>query len=244
MSVPLEADGALLDMARNAPAIEIARLAPPGSLLLLVPHADDETLGCGMALAAAARLGRPILAVLLTDGEASHPCSPSVSPAQLRSLRHAEFRQALAALTGSTGAAVERLGLPDGCSTPQHLSEERFADLLRLAREHEVASIWTTWRHDPHCDHQTAAALGTRLATATGAQLWEFAVWGRFGHAAGMPAAVWRFDAREHASAKQEAIRVYRSQFTQLISDDPTAFIMPPALLAHFAQAPELFIRD
>ena len=106
-------NGSLLDLARNAPRVAIERLAPPGTVLIVAPHPDDETFGCGAALAAAAAAGRRIAIVLLTDGEGSHPQSVAYPPDRMADLRLAELRAALAHLTGSD-IAIERLSQPDG----------------------------------------------------------------------------------------------------------------------------------
>ncbi len=60
-----------------------------------------------------ARAGSRIHVIAVTDGEASHPDSPTVTADALAARRAQETRQALAAL-GVEGAVVERLRLPDG----------------------------------------------------------------------------------------------------------------------------------
>ena len=246
MSVPVEPCGALLDRAQAAPLVEIGELAPPGALLLIIPHPDDETLGCGMALAAAADLGREIMLVLVTDGEGSHPNSRAFSSARLRSVRREELQIALAVLTGGRSVIVERLALPDGRSDPAQVEEGRLSELERAARARGTSSIWTTWREDPHCDHHTAALIAIELSRRLALPLWQFPVWGRFGDVGALPCNLRCFCAPApiFAERKRLAIRAYRSQFTHLISDDPSAFVMPPALLAHFEQHPELFIGE
>ena len=243
MSVPQQPEGALLSAADAAAPVSLLELSPPGGLLLVVPHPDDETLGCGMALAAAGAAGRDILLALVTDGEGSHPRSPSVDAVALKQLRADELTGALEELLGGGTARVERLGLPDGRSDPAQLPAARLLALQERARAMRVRSVWTTWRHDPHCDHRTAALLAERIAGALGAALWEFPVWGRFGDRGEAPADLRRFHAPEHGAAKRRALARHRSQFTRLIADDPTAFLMPPALLRHFRDAPELFLR-
>ena len=47
----------------------LAKLAP---MLLIVPHQDDETLGCGGLIASASALGCAPYVAYLTDGGASH----------------------------------------------------------------------------------------------------------------------------------------------------------------------------
>ena len=76
---------------------EIVGAAP---LLVLAPHPDDESLGCGGLIAESCARGRDVHVAILTDGTGSHPSSPSYPAPRLRALRQ---REAL--------AAVEALGL-------------------------------------------------------------------------------------------------------------------------------------
>ena len=242
--VPDRAEGVLIDRAATAPFVDIETLSPPGGLLVLVPHPDDETLGCGETLAAAAEGGRRIGIVQLTDGEGSHPHSRSHPREVLIALRGREFDEALDALTN--GGAVERLrlGLPDGRTTiDEATAPETVARVASFGREIEARAIWTTWDHDPHCDHEAAAACARAVADELGGlPVWSYAVWGRFGPHGRHAASPCLFASAAYAGRKRRAIAAHRSQLTPLIKDDPSAFTMPPALVKHFATHPEIFI--
>lgn len=241
MSVPLRPEGVLIDAAADAPPVALDELAPPGGLLVLVPHPDDESLGCGRALAAAAAAGRRIAIVLLTDGEGSHPGSASHPPRTLAALRAREMEAALWLLVDGVHLRGLRLGLPDGRTTPA-AALDRADEVERLSREVGARAIWTTWGRDPHCDHEAAAALAGALGRRLGVPVWSYAVWGRFGDAGKGASGVRRFDDPAQAARKSAAIAAHRSQMTRLVDDAPDAFVMPPALARHFAEAPEIFL--
>ena len=244
MTVPGEAAGALLRDAAAAPYARLDELTPPGGLLVVVPHPDDEAIGCGMALAAAADAGRRIGVVLMTDGEGSHAGSARFGRERLVALRQAELARSLAELAGGAEVPVHRLGLPDGCSTESDLTMDHLECAVAFARPLRPRAVWTTWEHDPHCDHLTAATLARRLAERLGAVLWRFPVWGRFGEEVAHHEAELRlFASPPHLARKRAAIAEHRSQFTDLIDDDPGAFRMPDALTSHFADHPEIFLR-
>ena len=62
-------------------------------LVVLAPHPDDETLGCG-ALLARAFLGAGAHIICLTDGSASHPGSRHWTPARLAAQRRTDHKLA------------------------------------------------------------------------------------------------------------------------------------------------------
>ena len=217
-------------------------LVPGDRLLIIAPHPDDETLGCGMALAAACAKGREVAILLLTDGESSHPNSREFDRESRVALRKAEFEAALSFLVPERSVPVVRAKLPDGRSKDRDAAQiiDRLLGDPCIAR---ADAIWSTWAHDPHCDHRTAAILARMLADRTGANLWSFPVWGRFGERP-VPENLRVFSDGLHRDAKRRAMQAYASQMTNLIEDDPDGFVMPPALFDHFATHPEIFFHE
>ena len=96
---------------RALPFAPLDTIAPDASLIL-APHPDDESLGCGGLIAALSEAGRPPLVVCVTDGSASHPGSRTHPPARLKTLREAELCAACAEL-GVPAQNVHFLGLTD-----------------------------------------------------------------------------------------------------------------------------------
>lgn len=249
--IPHSAEGSLIADASAAHPVSIEQLTGDGGVIVLAPHADDETLGCGTAIAAAVAAGRRVVVVLVTDGGASHPHSASHPRPVLVSVRAAEFAAAVKMLGGGAVETVA-LGLADSAIATDPQTTARVLDrLASIARRIRATAVWASWGGDPHCDHEIVAdharALADRLA-ASGrpVRLWSYAVWGRFGESgAHVPAgALRRFEAPRYRPRKRAAIRCYPSQFTGMIDDDPSGFVMPPALLDHFAEFPEIFIGE
>ncbi|WBY16369.1 PIG-L family deacetylase [Erythrobacteraceae bacterium WH01K] len=242
MSVPALPEGSVLSAAQSSRYVSLETLAPPGRLLIIAPHPDDETLGCGMALAAALAEGREVTILLLTDGEGSHPNSRKFGTARRVAARAVEFDNALTALAPDKSIAVVRAHLPDGKTT-----DESAPQVVDRLREHRCVanadSIWSTWVEDPHCDHRTAAIVARMLSDLSDAALWSFSVWGRFGERPVPDRLCLFFDSRFHR-AKRDAMDAYDSQMTTLIDDDPAGFTMPPALFEHFASHPEIFFHE
>ena len=193
-------------------------LVPGDRLLIIAPHPDDETLGCGMALAAACAKGREVAILLLTDGEGSHPNSREFDRESRVALRQAEFEAALSFLVPERSVPVVRAKLPDGRS-----------------KARDAAQIIDRLVGDP--------VLARMLADRTGANLWSFPVWGRFGERP-VPENLRVFSDGLHRDAKRRAMQAYASQMTNLIEDDPDGFVMPSALFDHFATHPEIFFHE
>ena len=218
----------------------------PGPLLVLAPHPDDESIGCGGLIALATERGREAHVAILTDGAGSHPESPSTPPARLRAIREAEARDAVAVL-GVRPECLSFLGQPDARAPHDGAAFDAVASALRgLVRRHDVATILTTWRHDPHCDHEAAAKLAAAVAREMGIAHLAFPVWGWTLPAdqplAASPPRGARLDISAVLPAKRRAIAAHVSQTTTLISDSPYGFQLPAEFLALFDRPWEAFI--
>ena len=206
-----------------------------GPALVLAPHPDDELLGCGGLIAAAAAAGLPLRVVVVSDGTGSHPAVP---PARLKALREAETRAAIAAL-GLPPKALGFLGLADQGVPAEGAGRD--AAVAAILAGGAPATILATWRHDPHADHAATFAIAEALARALpGARLLAYPVWG-WAHAwpiAGFPLPPaprlaapprgHRFDISRWLPAKRAAIAAHRSQTGGL----PGGFTLPAAALA------------
>ncbi len=213
--------------------------------LILAPHPDDESLGCGGLIAAACAAGLPPVVAILTDGAASHPGSQEFPPARLRAVREAE-----------ADLAVSRLGLP-----PAHLICLRYPDtglpeagagfeaacinLALIAAENGCGVLLAPWHGDPHCDHQAAARIAAAVARRSRLRLLSYPVWGWLRDGAdlvGETRGGWRLDISAHLAVKQAAIAAHETQYGELIKDSPNGFRLPAELLAVFARPFEVFI--
>lgn len=219
----------------------------PSTALVLAPHPDDESLGCGGLIATACARGRPPIVVVVTDGAGSHPGSASHPPARLQEVREAELHAAVAIL-GLPPGRVALLRLPD-TRAPQEGAdfEAAVAAVAGLVRRHDATTICTTWRHDPHGDHAAAQRIGEAAAGATGATLLEYPVWGWT-----LPAeqgldvadvAGARLYIGPHLPLKRRAIAAHSSQYADLITDAPNGFRLRTEFLAFFDRPFEVFLR-
>lgn len=128
-------------------------------LLVVAAHPDDECLGVGALIADAAPLGVEVTVLVLTDGEASHPHSPTVGREQMGRRRSAEADRAATVL--APAARVVHAGLPDGGLAARH--NAILAAVRDLSRQRTL--ILAPWIADGHPDHD-AAGRGAAAAVA------------------------------------------------------------------------------
>ena len=208
--------------------------------LILAPHPDDETLGCGGLIAAWSLAGQPPVVAVLTDGSGSHPNLDSASRVQLKRQREAEVRRA----TGLLNLPVENLALlevPDG-----QLGQAEAPSVMRLielARRHRCDSILAPSRLDRHPDHVAAARIGDALGTALILPVFAYLTWAWVapgGDAA--PPLGWRVAIGPYLHAKRRAIVAHESQFFGL-AGDPLHHCLPADLLAAAQRDFEVILR-
>jgi LmbE family N-acetylglucosaminyl deacetylase len=204
--------------------------------MILAPHPDDESLGCGGLIAAACAMGLPPVVVFLTDGAGSHQGSRSFPPDRLRAIRQQEALTALA-LLGVPAERIASLDYPDGALPAFGAAADLInAQLAQLAQVWDCELVLAPWIEDPHCDHQAAARLAEALSARQKLQLWSYSVWGWLLPAAAPVRAVpgpggYRLCIAPQLALKRRAIGAHRSQHGDLIVDAQTAFVLPPELL-------------
>ena len=222
------------------PALQVtpASLVPvgpygPGRVVLVAPHPDDEVLALGATLAQLSARGHAIHIYAVTDGEGSHPRSSEWTAERLRSERPRETAQALDQL--GIKATVERLGLPDG----QIAAHEKFlAQRLQLRSDD---TVFVTWRHDGHADHEACARATLAAARSSGAHCIEFPVWALVpGHPAHRGLQGRKMQqvrvSPVFTAAKQQAMAAFSSQ---LQADAGTPPVLTPQALAVWRQPSE-----
>ena len=170
---------AFLAAADALPLASLDALVGRGGLVVVAPHPDDESLGCGGLIAAARAAGRPVQLVVISDGCGSHTHSRLYPPETLRALREAETLRAVAIL-GLAAEDVTFLRLPDAHVPSEGPAAEAAAEAVaRAAAACGAGAVFVTWRHDPHCDHKAAAAIvGLARPRMPGVRVYEYPVWG------------------------------------------------------------------
>lgn len=235
----------------NADPIDIFALAQLSPALVVAPHPDDESLGCGGLLTLLGDAGVEMHPLLVTDGTASHPGSRRFDAPTRRALRDAEWREALGCL-GLGAVIAHHLGCRDGqvpVAGAPHFAAV-LADLRVVLEAIGPKLIVLPWRRDPHPDHRASnalvrLALRGRLPTP---RCLEYIVWaGERGSAEDWPrpgeARTWRLDISGARERKRLAIAAHRSQHGEVIDDDPAGFVIPAEMRRRAEGSSEVYFE-
>lgn len=156
------------------------RLAPfrsddwTASAVIIAPHPDDETLGCGGVASKKIAAGADVRFVFVTDGAASH--AHQLDAGALRRMRAGEALEAAARL-GAGADRVTFLNVPDGHAT-EHVSELS-RQLAELLRAWQPQSVYVVHPGDPPPDHRAVHLGVSQAIRAYGRPLtvFEYPVW-------------------------------------------------------------------
>ncbi|MER2252324.1 PIG-L family deacetylase [Methylorubrum podarium] len=238
---------AFLEAVKALPVADLATLVPDGGgLVVVAPHPDDESLGCGGLIAQALKQGRAVRVVIVSDGCGSHPNSKAYPHDRLRSLREAETVAAMAEL-GLGLEHIHFLRLPDGGVPSEGAEAEAAADrIAEIARKGRASALFVTWRHDPHCDHTASAAIvDLARARLPGLAAYAYPVWGWTLPAereVGPSPEGFRLAVEGERAAKRRAVEAHASQVSGLIEDDPSGFQLEPAMIDRLCGPHEWYI--
>jgi LmbE family N-acetylglucosaminyl deacetylase len=209
------------------------------ALVVVSAHADDESIGAAGLMATAAARGVPVTLVIVTDGAASHPGSPTRTPADLVALRRDEARAALDAV--APDARLVLLGHPDGGVRER---SDAVRDDLAALLDGSAPGTWVAapWRGDGHRDHRVTGEVVADLVAAGaaghGIRLVEYPVWMWHWAAPDDPRVPWPAMralplAARTREAKRAAIRAHASQVEPLSDDPADRAVLQPGFLRH-----------
>jgi LmbE family N-acetylglucosaminyl deacetylase len=189
------------------------------SVLIVAPHPDDETLGCGGTLAKRVREGCRVTVVVVTDGRDLFRLSrwkieTDPTPAEASAMRKEETRCAVDILGGDRGA-IRFLDVEDA-SLERHV-ESVSETLAAIIREVAPDEIYVTSEHEEHPDHVAACAVvrSAMRKTRSGARLYRYVIALRQGllrSSIGGPSVT--IDIAEQLETKRRAVSQFASHLT------------------------------
>ncbi|WP_007511428.1 MULTISPECIES: PIG-L deacetylase family protein [Pseudofrankia] len=153
---------------------DITRAMSRASCLVVAPHPDDETLGCGVSIMRKREAGTQVTVVIVSDGAAAEPAY--LPPAELIALRKEEARRAGSRL-GLRAADIRFLDVPD-TMVGEHVDEvaDRLAELIKELGPEQLLIPTSCEGHPDHDATNVAALEAAKKAGFTG-QVLEYGVW-------------------------------------------------------------------
>lgn len=147
-----------------------------GRILLLIPHPDDEVVGCGAAIGRALAKGSAVFGVYLTTGV---PAAEQLWPWQRKT-----YAARVARRREEARRASELLGIQPICfqDIPTRRLKESLGPtrerLLQILRDLGADTVWAPAYEGGHQDHDAANFLASTLRDL--ADLWEFSEYNYF----------------------------------------------------------------
>lgn len=146
---------ALMNILQSNPVPAVGPAPAASTVLVLAPHMDDETIGCGGVIQSHLRNGASVHVIFLTDGSRGFEREEisTLPQSRRRDIRVAESEAACAVL-GVT--ATHYLDLPDGSS---QADANAVSALLAIIDTVAPDLLYLPFFTDTHHDHRTCNAL-------------------------------------------------------------------------------------
>jgi len=213
-----------------------------GNLMVLAPHPDDESLGCGGLIASLRQSGKTVHIIFMTSGSASHPNSKEYPPNRLAEIREKEAEKACEVLgIEKENIQFRRLGDSKMHALRKEEIENIGKELAEIFSSGEFSSLALPWRRDPHSDHIATNRIGESILNYIGSDVTkvEYPVWlWKNGKEEDWPlfdeVLPYRLKIDDVYHLKWEAIYSHKSQLGLVIQDDSSGFVLTEDLLEPF----------
>ncbi len=197
-------------------------------ILIIAPHPDDETIGCGGLISRLCALGRPPHVAILTGGSGSHRGCCDISESEVISHRR-DLTLRSAQIMGLPESNIHTFDFTDG-----HIADLPPAQIERLnglISELKPDAIFLPHSGEGWPDHLAARKIGLDIAFEN-TVVYEYCVWMWYYN-------VWRLDWKNARRLKMSA----DEHATKLRAID--AYIRPTAPCGHpwSGKLPQAFIR-
>lgn len=220
--------------------------------MVLIPHPDDESLGCAGLICTLRDQGTEFKLILTTDGSRSHPNSIQYPPEKLTAVRKAELLGVIRML-GLKDDVLECYNSVDSAMPGR--GEAGFEPMVsRLTSDLDLFKpdlILVPYELDPHRDHRATWQLlmaGLESGTQLRPLIWEYPIWlyqnAKDGDLPKLKQDELRsIDVTPYNEIKKKCINAHVSQTTSLINDDPTGFILRPEMISNFTNGTEYYMQ-
>lgn len=236
---------------KNSTTVTLDYLLSVKKCVVIAPHPDDESLGCGGLISTLGKLKSQIYVLYTTDGSMSHPNSENSNPEERRVIREGEAVRALSML----GVKKENVYFLRGKDSALPIRGQEGFDAFASQISQLIAAvnpdlIVMPYRLDPHCDHRATWEMTKEAINAVHyrGDVFEYAIWlydlGTEEDLRPLTDAHFCYlDLGEASEIKKMAINQHKSQLMSQVFNDPGGFLLKPEVLAHFTTGREYYIK-
>lgn len=246
-------NGKLQNLLRSSTEIDTTLLHQVNSCLVIAPHPDDESLGCGALIANLRDADIAVHVIFTTDGSMSHPNSKNTSSAARCKMREQEAISALDIL-GVKEHNVTFFRGKDSALPAQ--GEKGFlgfvAQMKDIIDQVQPELVLVPYEFDPHRDHRASWQITiAALEQYPQAEMWQYLIWlytlGNEADVApitNIPGGIQYLPVGKQRDKKKIAIAQHKSQLSSDLFDDPDGFVLVDDVLQNFYGDKEYYIKQ
>jgi len=221
--------------------------------LVIAPHPDDESLGCGALIANLRDAAIAVHVIFTTDGSMSHPNSRNTTSAARCKMREQEAINALEILGVDERNITFFRGKDSALPAQGEKGFQGFvAQMIGIIDQIQPELVLVPYEFDPHRDHRaswqiTVAALEQYPET----ELWQYLIWlYTLGNEVdvepltNIPGGIQYLPVGKQKDKKKIAIAQHQSQLSPDLFDDPDGFVLLDDVLQTFYGDKEYYIKQ
>jgi LmbE family N-acetylglucosaminyl deacetylase len=196
-------------------------IAQVGPVVILAPHPDDETLGCGGLIARRISEGRRVVVVVITDGRAllrRFGIAANPSEAEVSAMRKDETRRSVEIL-GGNASEIRFLDFENERLVAQ--KADALARITALLKELAPGEVYFPSPFEGHAEHVVTNEIARAACAATGAcpATFEFIINLKRGTSIeSLPRRLQPVDVSAHRDRERRALAQFRSHLDILYS--------------------------
>lgn len=217
---------ALVTMLATPPTSPIVH-AQAGPVVILAPHPDDETLGCGGLIALRAHEGRRVVVVVITDGRAllkRFGVERDPTPAEVSVMRKNETRRAVDILSGGSAEIIFLDFENEGLLAQRAAATRKITALLSELRPGEV---YMPSPFEGHAEHVAVNEMAREACSSSNAcpSTFEFMITLKRGVTPeSVPRRVIGVNVAAHRETERRALQEFRSHLDIIYAGQPAPF--------------------
>jgi len=242
----------LQQLLQNSVRIDTRLFRNVKDCLVIAPHPDDESLGCGGLISNLCKSGINVHVIFTTDGSMSHPNAQNINAIGRTKMREQEAISALKILGVNEQYITFFRGQDSALPAVGEQGFDGFvAQMIGIIELVQPGLVLVPYEFDPHRDHRASWQITiAALANYPHAEVWQYLIWlytlGNEKDVApltNIPGGIQYLPMGDQQLIKKKAIAQHKSQLGLTIFDDPDGFFLKEEVLQNFYGDKEYYIK-